>query len=318
MTARAALRWLRRPAPAAFLAALTITTAVEAAAPKVVVTVPPLHSLTALVMAGRGEPALLLPGGASPHVYVLKPSDARKLARADIVIRVGESLETFLEKPLVGLAAEARVITLADEAGLRRLPVRQGGVWEKADEAAAEHDHHEGGVDPHLWLDPRNAQAIIAIVAAALSRADPEGAETYAQNARAAAERISALESELQARLGPVRERPYVVFHDAYQYFERSFALNAVGAVAVSPERPPGARRLLEIRAKIRADGAACVFSEPQYRPRLVETIVEGTGAKTAVLDPLGAALAPGPEAYFGLMRNLAAALAACLAPSNS
>jgi zinc transport system substrate-binding protein len=279
-----------------------------------VVTVGPLHSLAAAVMAGRGVPALLLAGGSSPHAYALKPSDARKLARADVIVRLGPSLEGFLERPLANLAAGARIVTLVERAELIRLRAREGGVWEKRDE---EEHGHRATVDPHLWLDPENAGRIAKIVAAALGEVDPEGAATYARNADDLGDRIEALERELRATLAPVRRAPYVVFHDAYQYFERRYGLNAIGSVAVDPERAPGARRLTEIRARIRDGGAACVFSEPQFRPRVLTTIVEGSGARLALLDPLGADLAPGPEAYFELMRRLARSLAACLAPSG-
>jgi zinc transport system substrate-binding protein len=315
---------------AALLAGLALLTPVLPAAaeplraaPKVVTTVKPLHSLVASVMAGLGEPELLLAGGGSPHAGSLRPSQARALDEAELVFWIGPELEAFLAKPLEALAGNARVIALTELPGLERLEARTGGAWNPA-----EQDDHkdspdggqpEGGAnpDPHLWLDPDNARAIAALAAAALSEADPDNAARYALNAAAVAARIEALDRELTARLAPLRDRPFIVFHDAYQYLERHYGLRAAGAIAVSPERAPGARRLLEIRAKIETRGAVCLFSEPQFEPALVETVIGGTAARSGELDPLGAGLSAGPEAYFQLMRGLADSLAACLAPAS-
>ncbi len=277
-----------------------------------VVTVAPLHSLVAAVMAGRGAPALLLAGGVSPHAYALKPSDARKLARADIVFRIGPGLERFLERPLANLAADARIVTLEARPELIRLPTRAGGIWRQ-------HDEDDGAaIDPHLWLDPENARRIARIAQAVLSQADPEGAASYARNAADLGHRIATLERRLQASLAPVRRIPYIVFHDAYQYFERRFGLNAIGAVAIDPERAPGARRLREIRARIRDGGASCVFAEPQFRAPVIQAIVEGSSVRVGLLDSLGADIDAGPEAYFRLLRGMADALVACLTPPGN
>ena len=293
--------------------------------PKVVTTVKPLHSLVAGVMAGLGEPELLLAGGGSPHAGSLRPSQARALEEAELVFWIGPELEASLAKPLGALAGKARVIALTAAPGLELLEARTGGAWEKADHEddgqapnGQQSQQMEGqGRDPHLWLDPDNARAIAPLAAAALGEADPENAARYALNAAAVAARIEALDRELTARLAPLRDRPFIVFHDAYQYLERHYNLTAVGAIAVAPGRAPGARRLLEIRAKIETLGAVCLFSEPQFEPALVKTVIGGTEARGGKLDPLGATLAAGPEAYFQLMRGLADSLAACLAPAS-
>jgi zinc transport system substrate-binding protein len=272
-----------------------------------------------------GSPHLLLPGGASPHAYALRPSDARQLSDARIVFWVGEALETFLERPLATLARKARLVELLEAKGLVRLPLRSGGLWESHAEDSAgrkgnepedhhqKEDHHHKGVDAHIWLDPVNARTIVATVAAALIEVDPDNAGQYTANAKALDGRLQVLDSRLKNALQVIKNKPYIVFHDAYQYLERRYGLGAAGAVTVSPGRSPGAKRLIEIRERIRSAKAACVFPEPQFEPRLAQTIIEDTGARIAVLDPLGATLTPGKDAYFTLMEGLASALVRCL-----
>jgi zinc transport system substrate-binding protein len=254
----------------------------------------------------------------------LKPSDARALQAAQVVVWVGEGLEAFLEAPLETLAGEAAVVELAEAPGLTRLPYREGGAWEEHTEEAEEshedgHDDEHGheGIDMHLWLDPANAKVMVAAIAAALTAADPDNAALYQANAEGTALKLDALTQEIAADLAPVKDVPFVVFHDAFQYLDTAFGLNNVGSITVNPEQPPGAARLAEIHATIAATGARCVFAEPQFEPRLVQVVIEGTAAKTATLDPLGAAIPDGPDLYFTLMRENAAALKACLGEAS-
>ncbi len=294
---------------AALLAALPL--AAEAAVPKVVASIKPIHALIAGVMAGLGEPALIVAGGSSPHLYTLRPSDAKRLAEADIVFWIGPIFEGFLAKPLESLGGRAEIVELDHAPGIALLPARQGGAWEPD-----EHGHGHAGAleqDGHLWLDPDNARAIVRVAVARLSARDPENAARYAANGAALEQRLASLDAELGRRLAAVHAVPFVVFHDAYQYLERRYGLAAIGSITVSPEHPPGARRLHAIRDKVARTGARCVFSEPQFEPRLVQTVIAGTRASTAVLDPEGAALPRGPDLYFTLMRGLADALVGCL-----
>jgi zinc transport system substrate-binding protein len=293
--------------------------AVHAAA-RVAVSIAPLHSLVAGVTAGVSEPDLLVPGGVSPHTYTLRPSDARALAAADLVVWVGPDLERFLDKPLAGRSPQA-LLTAMRLPGITLREAREGGAWEghadHVDEGghAGGHDEDDGHHhDPHLWLDPLNARRLVEAVAAALSRLDPGNAAAYAANRERMVGRLDALHARLDQQLAPVRERPFVVFHDAYYYFEARYGLNAAGSVTVSAERAPGARRLNAIRAKVRSLGATCVFAEPQFRPTLVSVVLEGSGARLGLLDPVGAQLAPGPDLYFELLQGLADGLAGCLA----
>lgn len=299
----------------ALVALTTLPGHAAAEPPAVVASIHPVQSLVASVMAGVGSPDRLLPPGASPHSYALKPSEARMLSQADVVFWVGPSLEVFLEHALESLTKDARIVTLAEADGVARLPARTGGTWEHSH--AEEHDHKDGhdhgGIDAHMWLDPRNARVWTAAIAHHLSTADPANAAVYARNAEATQQRIGSLEQRLAARLADVKTVPYLVFHDAYQYFEHRFGLSPAGAVTVSPEQAPGARRVAELRDLVRTVNAACVFAEPQFEPRLVQVVVDGTGAATGVLDPLGTNLPPGPDLYFAMMEGLADSLAACL-----
>ena len=281
--------------------------AASADPPNVVVSIKPIEAIVGAVMRGVGTPYLIIRGSGSPHSYPLRPSDARALSNADIVFRVGPDLDVFLEKPLAAIATKATIVTLIEVEGLTLLPLRTSGHWKARDET-------HGVIDSHVWLDPANAAAIARAAAEALGAVDAANAATYRANATRFGADIDALDAELRGTLAPVREVPYVVFHDAYQYFERAYGLNAVGAVTISPERAPGARRITEIRAVITGLGARCLFSEPQFEPAIAATIVEDTAARTGVLDPLGAAVAPGPGGYATLMRGLARALVDCLA----
>ncbi len=297
--------------------ALLLLFPVAHATPRVVVSVKPIHSLVSGVMQGVGTPELLIKGAASPHTYTLRPSDAKTLQGAQVVFWVGEGLEGFLQKPLAALAGRATVVKLMNSKDLKLLPARVGGAWERhaEGEAHGREAHDEASMDPHFWLDPENAKRTVEIVRAVLSKVDPEHSAVYARNAQGLAQRLDALDAELRTALQPVQHIPFVVFHDAYQYLEARYGLSAAGSVTVSAEQGPSARRIVEIRAKVKAANVRCIFHEPQFPATLIGTIVEGTDVRTGALDPLGAQLAPGTDAYFKLMRNAAGALIRCLAP---
>ena len=287
--------------------------------PSVVVSIKPIHALVTGVMQGVAEPELLIKGGSSPHNYSMRPSAARVLAKSDLVIWIGPQLESFLEKPLATLGKNAQKLELLKAVEGPLLEIREGGTWEgdhheheakHHDHEAEHHDHendeHPDEVNPHIWLSPLLAQQIVSTTARVLSELDPTHQQRYAENSYRMRERLNKLHNELINRLAPVKTIPYIVFHDAYHYFENSYGLNAVGSISVNAERAPGARRIAEIRAKIKTLQARCVFSEPQFESRLVQTVIEGTGARTGVLDPLGAELAAGEDSYFILLHNLA------------
>jgi len=285
--------------PALFMLAAASQAGGAAQSPKVVVTIPPIHAIVAAVMAGVGEPTLLVRGGASPHSYSLRPSQVRALNEARLVVRVSEHLESFLERPIESLTGKADIITLSQVEGMTLHYTREGSLRKQH--------------DPHLWLDPQNAKHIASAVSMKLQKAYPGHAKTFAANTQKLIGKLDILDRDVLAATKPLRAKPYIVFHDATRYFEERYRLRPVGAITISPDRPTGARRLSEIRATIKSQSVICVFAEPQFRPKLVQSLISGTGARAGILDPIGAGLPAGPELYFNLMRNLATSLAACL-----
>jgi zinc transport system substrate-binding protein len=281
-----------------------------AAEPLVVASVLPVQSLVAAVMDGVGTPGLIVHGAASPHAYALRPSEARQINGAQVVFWIGPEYESFLVKPVAALAGKARVVALLHVPAIETLPARTGGSWNKP---AASRNPKSGDIDPHVFLDPLNAIVMVEAIATTLGDADPAHRDRYGTNAEREIAQLKALDLELQARLAPVRSAPFLVFHDGYQYLEHRYGLNAVGSLVVSPERPPGARRMSEIRGKIESLNAACIFAEPQFDASLVHTVAQGTKARTAVLDYVGVGIPPGPDAYFVMMRDLARSLVGCL-----
>ena len=294
-------------------------TTVAAQPPKVVATINPVHSLVAGVMQGIAEPKLLVSGGQSPHSFSLKPSTARLLSSADAIFWVGENIETFLEKSLENLNGDARVIEWIELDGLKLHETRAGGIWEEDSHDHGHghgHGHGHSDADGHIWLDPENAKVIVPKIADVLSDLDPQNAPRYRKNATQLNQRLDVLSKDLARDLRPLRKVPYIVFHDAYQYFEHRFKTNAMGAISVDPEHPPGAKRLYEIRKRIVASKVRCVFREPQFEPKLAHSVTEGTSAKIETLDPLGAALSPGPDAYFQLLQGIVSSISRCASGS--
>ncbi|MFL5016798.1 MAG: zinc ABC transporter substrate-binding protein ZnuA [Rhizobium sp.] len=321
---------LRMPAlaiPVLAIPALLFTGTMRAAdAPVVVTSIKPIHSLVSAIMQGVGEPELIVDGAASPHTYNLKPSNARALQDAKVIFWVGPGLEAFLEKPLQALGQDASIAELDNAPGLVKLPFREGGAFEAHDDGDehheadaahspdADHDDHEHGrFDTHLWLDPMNAKAMASEITTTLVAADPANALTYQANAKALDDRLTALDKEITATVAPVKGKPFIVFHDAYQYFEHRYGIRVAGSITVSPETIPGAERVSEIHRKVGELGATCVFAEPQFEPRLVNVVIEGTRAKSGVLDPEAATLKAGPDLYFTLMRSIANSMKDCL-----
>lgn len=354
----------RALAATAMVAASVGTAAADV--PEVAVTIPPVHALVARVMDGVGTPGLIVPPGASPHGYAMRPSEAALLERADVVVWIGPELEPWLEGPLAALAGDARIVTLGAAPGLERLEVREAGVGElgdheehgehddhahgeghddhdhgdqdhgehghdehaddeghddhsghedHADHGEHGHDHHghsHDGTDPHFWLDPANAAAWLDHVAAALAGADLDNADAYRANAEAGKAELAALTERVAARAAALEGRAFLVFHDAYRYFEHRFGLEAAGSVTVDG-RSIGAARLAALREAVETRDVACIFAEPQFPPRLAETIAEGTGARIGVLDPLGAGLTPGPDLYPALIEGMIAGIEDCL-----
>ena len=316
------MAFIRKILIIAALCAPLVPHGVSAETPNVVVSLKPIHSLVAGVMGEAGQPRLLLKGAASPHTYQMRPSDARALAEADLIVWIGEPMETFLHRAIENLGSRSRVVTLHEVPGIRLLRNREGGIWEDDDHEEPHVDEHEGHghehdeFNMHLWLDPDNAGRIVDAVADALGFLDPARSAIWRANAAATRKRIAELHASLEARLTPVRGRAFVAFHDAYQYFERAYGLNGKGAVAVDPARAPSAKRLVELRGALAEHEIRCVFTEPQFEPDLVRTVIEGSDVRTAVLDPIGAGAKAGPDAWIEIMRGLGDTMVRCLGRS--
>lgn len=289
------------------------------AAPRVIASVVPIHSIVAAVMGAAGSPELLLSGQLPEHRASFTAAQVAALGKADLVFIAGRGLEAKLAQLSGSEAVNGKVfIELAAVAGVHTLPVRVGGAWDADhDGDAPAADGEAQGVlafDPHVWLDPENAKAMAAAAATELGLADPANAAAYGANAKAFAASLDATTAGIITELAPVKDRPFIVFHDAYQYFERRFGLLAAGSITDISARAPSAERLKGIRDKLAASKAVCVFREPQYDDKVVTTVTEGSNARGGVLDPLGAGLIPGPAAYSELLQNLAASIRTCLA----
>jgi zinc transport system substrate-binding protein len=269
------------------------------AAPKVLASILPIQSLAAGVMAGVGQPRLLVRGPASPHAYAMRPSDARALAAADLIFWIGPELENFLIKPLSALARRARIIQLSKLPDVRR----------QARTAA----HGHGGEDPHIWLDPDNAAVIVRQMSRSLRELDGENSAIYRANSAALLRRLNGLSKRIESQLGDVKDRPFVVLHDAYRHFGQRFGLSQAGALSLNAELPVGAKGLSAIKRMIAANNVVCVFGEARAAPASLNIAAEGTSARTGRLGALGLDIAPGPEAYFQLLTGLAGEFRRCL-----
>ena len=293
---------------------------------KVVTSIKPIHSLASYIMDGVGSPGLIVDGYNSPHNFQLKPSHAKMLEQADIIFWVGEDLENFLEKPLDTIAKKAEKIELLEIKGIKKLKFRERNIFEEHDDHGhdakkeehddhghdakkEEHDDHEGHghgeYDPHIWLDPINAKVILNEITEHLIENDSKNASTYKSNLAKALAEIDKLIIDVITETNT--DLSYVVFHDAYQYYENRFNVNILGAMTVNPDVMPGAEQIHEIHEVIEHDNVSCILSEPQFNPDIIKSIAKDTNVKTGVLDPLGANLKPGKDLYFNLIRNMSA-----------
>ncbi|MDA9638306.1 zinc ABC transporter substrate-binding protein [Candidatus Pelagibacter sp.] len=296
---------------------------------KVVTSIKPIHSLASYIMDGVGSPGLIVDGYNSPHSFQLKPSHAKMLEQADIIFWIGEDLENFLEKPLATIAKKAEKIELLEIKGIKKLKFRERNIFEEHeghddhgdDAKKEEHDDHghdakkeeyddheghgHGEYDPHIWLDPINAKVILSEITEHLIENDSKNASTYKSNLANALAKIDKLIIDVITETNT--DLNYVVFHDAYQYYENRFNVNILGAMTVNPDVMPGAEQIHEIHEVIEHDNVSCILSEPQFNPDIIKSIAKDTNVKTGVLDPLGANIKPGKDLYFDLIRNMSA-----------
>ena len=294
---------------------------------KVVTSIKPIHSITSYIMDGVGSPDLIVDGYNSPHNFQLKPSHAKMLQNADLVIFVGEGIEEFLEKPLESIAKDAKKFALLEQSGFKKLKFREKNIFEEHDDhddhdkkakkkddhddhGHDDHGHGHGEYDPHIWLDPINAKAMIKKITKLLSKMDKENSSTYKSNSKKAIKEIDMMVKEIKSEMN--KDLKFVVFHDAYQYFENRFDISVLGALTLNTDVLPGAEQLSEIREVIEHENVNCIFSEPQFNPDIINAIAMDTNVKTGILDPLGATLEPGKDLYFDLIRNISKSFKGC------
>ena len=287
---------------------------------KVVTSIKPIHSLASYLMDGVGKPDLIVDGYASPHGFALKPTHAKMLQEADLVFWVGEDLENFLEKPLKSIAKKAEKIELMEIKGLTKLKFRERNIFDEHGHKEDEHGHKEdehghdehahGEHDPHIWLDPMNAKVILSEMAEHLIENDSKNEAKYKANLEKAHKDLDKLTKKVKSELN--KDFKSIVFHDAYQYFEKRFDINVLGAFTVNTDVMPGAEQLAEIREVIEHDKVSCVFSEPQFNPDIIKAVAKDTNVATGVIDPLGATLNPGKDLYFDLIGNMSKSFKGC------
>ena len=315
---------------------------------KVVTSIKPIHSLASYLMDGVAKPDLIVDGYASPHGFALKPTHAKMLQEADLVFWVGEDLENFLEKPLKSIAKKAEKIELMEIKGLTKLKFRERNIFDEHGHKEDEHGHKEdehghkedehghkedehghkedehghkedehghdehahGEHDPHIWLDPMNAKVILSEMAEHLIENDSKNEAKYKANLKRAHKDLDQLTKKVKSELN--KDFKSIVFHDAYQYFEKRFDINVLGAFTVNTDVMPGAEQLAEIREVIEHDKVSCVFSEPQFNPDIIKAVAKDTNIATGVIDPLGATLNPGKDLYFDLIGNMSKSFKGC------
>ncbi len=298
----------------AFFVAITASLFVISSAQaevRVLTSIKPLQLIAAAVQDGIAVPEVLLPPGASPHNYALRPSDVRKVQSVDLLYWIGPDMESFLPRVLKGRTLPALAVQDLPGLKLRHFAEDNHSHAEEADEH--DHDHRPGSLDAHLWLSPVNARIIADRMALDLSAADPANAARYQSNAKAFDQRLDALDARLKARLAPISGKPYFVFHEAFDYFEDAYGLKHAGVFSVAAEVQPGAQHVAAMRARLQQVGKTCVFSEPPLRPRLAETLVAGLPVKLAELDALGGYTPATAQGYEQVLEKLGNDLAGCL-----
>ena len=303
----------------------------------VITTIQPINSLVSAVIGNTGKTISLIPAEISPHEFKLKPSDAKKMQEGNIIFYISKHLESDVVKVFDNLPKNIKIVDLLEETGIEHLSIRDNEAWERHDHHHGhddhdkhgkkhddhdhdkhakkhdDHDDHQTKDDVHIWLSPDNAIKIINKANKVLSLYYPQNAKIYDENTKIMIDKINKLKAELTKDLAPIKDKPYVVFHDAYQYFEKAFGLNAVGSVALEGDIASSPKQVSYIKEKIVKLKASCVFQEPQFDSKLVKIVVEGTNAQIGTLDPLGVGIKDEKDFYLQLLRNMAKSLKECL-----
>ena len=329
---------LKRLFPALALPMILSSGVLKADVPNVVADIAPVHSLVSMVMKGVGEPKLLIPQNASPHHYAMRPSEAKALQEANLVVYLGHDMSPWLEPLFETVAASADPLDLSEVDGVLQLSYREGPVFGEQEghddhddheghdhekEGHDDHDDHEGhddhahhdhdGNDPHMWLDPANALVWLDAIASELGHIDPENAARYRANAKTAKEEISHETHHIEDHLKSVQGKGFLVFHDAYQYFENRFGIFATGSISLGDASKPSPKRLQQLKHHFEEEGIHCVLSEPQYSSKLINSVFGGFKPHIGVVDPIGVDLELGSGLYLELLENIAVGIAQCV-----
>jgi len=286
----------------------------------VLTTVKPLGFIANAITDGVTETKVLLPTSASPHDYSLKPSDVEQLQSAQLVVWIGEEMESFLEKSIDKLPKE-KVLTLEDVPAIKELVEHSGEEKEDKHDHKHEHKHshnhahdgHDHDEDWHIWLSPKAGEQIAEQIAERLSQQLPEQKAKIAENLANFKATLATKNSEIAKQLEPVKSKGYYTFHDAYGYFEDAYGLKSLGSFTINPTVAPGAKTLNAIKKSIAQKQAQCLFAEPQFTPKVIESLSKGTSAKVGQLDPLGAKIELSREAYPQFLQSLADQFSDCL-----
>ncbi|TLP54134.1 MULTISPECIES: zinc ABC transporter substrate-binding protein [Pseudomonas] len=279
---------------------------------RVLTSIKPLQQIAAAVQDGVGSPDVLLPPGASPHHYALRPSDVRKVGDADLLYWIGPDMENFLPRVLGGRSKPSVAVQSLPGMQLRHFG-EDSHSHDEADHDDHDHDHRPGSLDAHLWLSSVNARVIATKMAADLAAADPANAARYQANLKQFVERLDALDVRIKQRVAGIADKPYFVFHEAFDYFEAAYGLKHTGVFSVASEVQPGAQHVAAMRKRLQEVGKTCVFSEPPLRPRLAETLTTGLPVRLAELDALGGTDPVDGKGYERLLEKLGGDLAGCL-----
>jgi zinc transport system substrate-binding protein len=274
-----------------------LPTAALADVPRVVTDFGPIQSLVMEVMGDVGTPVMLLPSRGDPHDFQMKPSQADQLAKADVIFWDGPELMPALTDAMGTLAPNATKVALLHDGG--------GHIRQFADGE---------GTDPHAWLDPTNGIAWTGTIAAQLAAKDPEHAAIYAANAARVQATLKTLDADLTAEFAPVKDKPFVVYHDALGYFGDHFGLNIAGAIELSDASSPSAARLTEIQTILQTTKAICVFPEIGRDPKFIASLSGGLDIRVGTpQDVEFIALPAGPGQYEVMLRALAKSITDCL-----
>ncbi len=308
-------KWLQRTLLAS---ALLMAGPLSSASAAVVTSIRPLGFIAAAIADGVTPTEVLLPDGASPHDFALRPSDIQRLRSADLVLWVGPDMEAFLTKALVPISA-TRKLAISELPAVKPLLMKgeedddHEHAGEAHNHADDDHGHHHGEYNMHVWLSPEIAKVTAIAIHDRLLELMPQNKDKLDANLRQFENLLTQTDKNVGNMLTPVQGKGYFVFHDAYGYFEKHYGLSPLGHFTVNPEIQPGAQRLHQIRTQLVEQKAVCVFAEPQFRPAVINAVAKGTKVRSGTLDPLGTGIALEKDSYGKFLTQLSNQYVSCL-----